>query len=409
MSMQSDVKRNLILDRANAQNLMLSIDGKDKILPVRMPNKGEQVIIDYVNFVCDITDFCQVSQLEQDYLAKDDYADCHALADRVIHDIGQQLAYLFGEDIDDTFTNLTYTGKGLHFYKFACNIGNSENPLGKVCFGGQNGTVLIMLTGQGCAMAVKNWEHRLYNFLKSATKGYITRIDLAHDDFKGAYSSPEDADQKETDGFFYISGTKPKVQHLGDWKYNLGDGRTLQVGNRANGKVFRGYEKGKQLGDKDSKWFRAEVELSNKNLTAIPLDILISPTQYFCGFYPYTAQLIDDAIAHQRKNSKKDHGNDTHKSIRIPVIVKSAKITLDKSIAIWKKQIGRYIKAYRKIFDSDKEILDLLQTDKITHYMPKRLSFFDITKSNAFASSVGHMITDAGVHKHETNHHFAWG
>ncbi len=399
--------KDMILQRSNSQELMLCVNNRPVALPVRMPNQGERVIIDYVNFVVDIHDITtkhdkntpdyisELVQLDTSNELSDDERIIYV--DYVAHDIGERLAYIFGYDIDDVFSKLSYTGRGLHSYKYCLNIGSRENPIGKVCFGGQNNTVLVMISGLGCALACVGWEQNLYDFLKGCKKASISRIDLAHDDFNGAYSSVDDADKKESEGFFHLisHGTKPKVQQLGDWKYNLGDGRTLQVGKRQNGKMFRGYEKGRQLGDTSSLWFRAEVELRNQG-HIIPFDILINPTEYFTGFYPYTAKLIDDCIAYEQRQAKCDNPNDKAdspdgqavKSIRIPLIVKSGEISLKKSLEVWKTQIGRYIKFYRDFFKDDTLILDLLQTPKKHDCYPKRLSILEKFKSGEFLASL---------------------
>ena len=408
--MNANHYQDMILKRSNSQELMLCVNNKPVMFPVRMPSQGEHVIIDYINFVVDIYDITtkhdrntpdyigELIQLDMNNELNDDERIVYI--DYVAHDIGERLAYIFGDDIGDIFSDLHYTGKGLHSYKYCLNIGSSENPLGKVCFGGQNNTVFVMLSGIGCALACKGWEQNLYHFLSDCKKANITRIDLAHDDFNGAYSSVEDADEKESEGFFHLisHGTKPKVQQLGDWKYNLGDGRTLQVGKRQNGKMFRGYDKGRQLGDPESLWFRAEVELRNQG-RIIPLDILINPTQYFTGFYPYTAKLIDDCLAfeqaqakqgNQNQNNQQDHNapQQAVKAIRIPLIVKSGEISLKKSLDVWKRQIGRYIKFYRDFFQDDTLILNLLQTSKVHNHYPKRLSILEKFKSGEFLASL---------------------
>lgn len=394
----ADFYKKMILERAQSQELLLKVNNQTVMLPVRMPNQGEHCFVDYVSFVCNIDDLVKDATYINDFIstswAEDvleevkNFSSHNYAIEHIAQEIGKTLAGIFGEDVNDVFSELNYTGKGLHSYNCCCNIGSKENLLGKVCFGGQNNTVLVMITGFGCSVAMEGFEANLYEFLKGCKKGYLTRVDLAHDDFNGDYSSVDAADEKESEGFFYLSGTKPKVQQLGDWKYNLGDGRTLQIGRRQNGKMFRGYEKGRQLGDPDSKWFRCEVELRNQGRD-IPLDILINPTEYFTGFYPYTAQLIDDCIAHQK--SQKCGDNEEVKSKRIPVIVKTGEITLKKSLQIWQKQIGRYILAYREFFGkssfSDSFILDLLQGKKVLE-MPSRLSIFASDKISDFLPSI---------------------
>jgi len=73
-----------------------------------------------------------------------------------------------------------------------------------------------------------------------------------------------------------------------------GLGRTLYVGRRENGKLLRVYEKGKQLGDKDSPWVRWEVEMHNID-RVIPWDVLLAPGRYVAGSYPALSWVQADA------------------------------------------------------------------------------------------------------------------
>ena len=49
--------------------------------------------------------------------------------------------------------------------------------------------------------------------------------------------------------------------------------------------MFRGYEKGKQLGEPDSRWFRVECEWHDDN-RVLPYAMLTRPGQYLAGAYP---------------------------------------------------------------------------------------------------------------------------
>ena len=69
-------------------------------------------------------------------------------------------------------------------------------------------------------------------------------------------------------------------------------GRTLEVGRRANGKMLRCYEKGKQLGDQSSRWTRFEVELRN-NDRDLPFDLLTDCDRFFVGAYKCLQRLIE--------------------------------------------------------------------------------------------------------------------
>lgn len=101
-----------------------------------------------------------------------------------------------------------------------------------------------------------------------ATDGKISRIDLAHDDFKGEYSSFDWANEQESNDMFLLPKTRnrPACTIAGEFKHGdpQNKGLTLYVGSRKNGKVIRCYEKGKQLGDKSSPWFRSELEIHAK-------------------------------------------------------------------------------------------------------------------------------------------------
>lgn len=357
--------RKQIADIASKQELTIRTAKGIELVPIRMPVGTEQVIIDAVNFVTSVDTFGEFDEVLKD--AEMPEAERLELVKEFVFEITTVLADIFGSD----FSDATYNGKGIHFYKYGFSIGSADAKLGTIAIGGQNNTVLVMITGTGCQYADNYWEHNLYNFLKyDAINPKLTRIDLAHDDFEGIYSSPEIADEADSQGMFALTNRMPTVQHLGDWKRPTGAGRTLQVGKRENGKLYRGYEKGKKFGDVDSLWFRSEVEFGTAG-RHLPFEMLISPTQYFAGAYPFCLELVEHA-----------KGEILDTVSRVPCTKKEAEISLNKSIQIWKHQAGRYIAAYRELFvkkDSqgnlvpdDSLILDLLQTDKKDFY-PKRL------------------------------------
>lgn len=358
--------RKQIADIAAKQELTIRTAKGIELVPIRMPVGTEQVIIDAVNFVTSVDTFGEFDEVLKD--AEMPEAEKLELVKEFVFEITTVLSDIFGSD----FSDATYNGKGIHFYKYGFSIGSPDAKLGTIAIGGQNNTVLVMITGTGCQYADNYWEHNLYNFLrdKNTINPKLTRIDLAHDDFEGIYSSPEIADEADSQGMFALTNRMPTVQHLGDWKRPTGAGRTLQIGKRENGKLYRGYEKGKKFGDVDSLWFRSEVEFGTAG-RHLPFEMLISPTQYFAGAYPYCLELIEHA-----------KGEILDTVSRVPCTKKEAEISLNKSIQIWKHQAGRYIAAYRELFvkkDSqgnlipdDSLILDLLQTDKKDFY-PKRL------------------------------------
>lgn len=159
--------------------------------------------------------------------------------------------------------------------------------LGLLGYGGehQRGTVHLELNALGCAR-VQDW-----NAVRVWCEAYgvrITRVDLAHDDFTGEVVNVSQARAWFQQGQFTTGGRAPTARLLDD----LGSdrGKTLYVGQRQHGKLCRVYEKGKQLGDKQSPWCRVEVEFRGKS-RVIPYDVLVRAGDYLAGAYPCLAYL----------------------------------------------------------------------------------------------------------------------
>lgn len=243
--------------------------GKLLELTERKHSENEVCFIDWLHITCHEASF-EMTGIEDDHL---------------ILDISRMCESIFG------FGITAKREKGMHFYKTSFDLGDKY---GLVCHGGQRNTVLIQLTGTGCAAAKLGWENRLYEFLKASVAGKITRIDLAHDDYKGALYTPETLEKAYDDGLFNSGGRNPDVEMHGNWKNPNGKGRTLYVGNRRNGKFFRGYEKGKQLGCPTSPWMRYEVQFLAKD-RVIPLDSLLRPQDYYAAAYPLLSTFSDRA------------------------------------------------------------------------------------------------------------------
>lgn len=338
-------------------------NGKPAEVSMRVPVNGEVAVIDALNMVMHPDTFD--NQLHQNLSNPDMCPDKkRKLATETAYHIGNVLRLIMGDD----FADIHDTGVSRNRYHYTFRIGEQLMPLGLIGihnFNTDNPSILIMIYGEGTHVAETWWEYGLYQFLDNkAIDAKISRCDLAHDDIEGLYSSSELADDADTNMGFALTNKQPQVQHLGDWKRHEGRGRTLQVGSRANGKLYRGYEKGKQLGDTESPWFRHEVELGNKS-RIIPLDILIRPSDYFAGSYPYMAEIAQLA-----------NTNNNFCPTRIKTIKKTLSISFQKSVSTVKHQFGRYLKTFQDIFKDDTEILEMLITEK-TDYYPKRLKLFE--------------------------------
>lgn len=110
-------------------------------------------------------------------------------------------------------------------------------------------------------------------------------------------------------------------------------GRTLYVGNRKNGKLFRAYEKGKQNGDPASRWVRAECEWHDKSRW-LPYDMLTRPGQYLSGAYPCLRFL-------QIEQSK------------VKTVFRGAKVVFDRAMDNLRQQGGRLINLAMSVYGGD--------------------------------------------------------
>lgn len=185
------------------------------------------------------------------------------------------LAYVFGLEVG------AKRPAGLNFYKDTWSL---TEGCGMVSIGGQKGTILVQITGQGMACAREGWQGRFKQLIKIANRLVFTRVDLAFDDLQGQHYSVDRAVQDYKDNRFTARGRPPSCEQRGNWIRPDGKGRTFYVGRRENGKMLRVYEKGRQLGDSDSEWVRVELELHNAD-RIIPYDVLDRPGAYLCGSY----------------------------------------------------------------------------------------------------------------------------
>lgn len=230
--------------------------------------------------------------------------------------------------------------KGANFYRTSYVLGENY---GLVCYGGQRNTVLVSLSGEGCAAARSGWERRLYDFLNSAQSPRITRIDLSHDDIEGKLFTPDSLVEAFDEGKFNCGGRNPDIELRGNWKNINGKGRTVYVGNRSNGKFFRGYEKGKQLGDADSPWMRLEVEFKSVD-RVIPFDVLRHPHEYFAAAYPLFASFSDSAQ-------------------RIKTIQKTVQVSYERTKKWLKRQCGASLKLMFDVEGSAEKVLSLIMRE----------------------------------------------
>lgn len=188
------------------------------------------------------------------------------------------------------------------FYSFDKDL--EEVPIAILAWGGvrQHGRCYLSINGTGCSL-VKDWP--CVQRILESIKARLTRVDVAVDDLFGELIRLDDMPSWYEEGRFNAGGRRPTYKVEGDWFTNIGAGRTFYVGRRQNGKYCRVYEKGKQLGNRESTWTRFEVELHNVD-RVIPHDILTRPSEYFSGCYPVCEALV--AVGAERiETLRKEH------------------------------------------------------------------------------------------------------
>lgn len=319
------------------------INGEVKTVLVRKPSDGEKCIIDWLNVVLSMHDFEPQSKHGLKGEKLEDYA---------IGKLSKKLLKIIGFGIDSE--NAT----GRNFYRRSFNL---EHNAGTVCIGGQKDTILIMINGTGCNYANIDFELELFDWLDTLSTATITRIDLAYDSLDKAFLTVDLFNEIHTKGGFCKGGRNPDIEYRGNWKKPNGKGRTLYVGSRQSSKFCRIYEKGKQLGVKDSLWLRIEVEFKNKDIF-IPLSVLLNPTEYMVAAYP-CFYLIEEDTPLDRYDIRRNN----------------ELITFSKAIKLVQKQYGRYIHFFRQCFDDDKVLLDIL-TDIPNKLPPEKLDMLTIPK-----------------------------
>lgn len=204
---------------------------------------------------------------------------------------------------------------GMYGYSHAATLKIDGVNAGVLAWGAANGGCMVSFTGAGCmALDFK----RLHGMVERLPGFKITRVDIALDDYQGEAFSALGFREMAKDGLFSGRGRPPKYTYIESGHINLIDpkaakkrfgmvpdlGCSFYIGARESGKVFRGYEKGKQMGSVEyPNWQRAEVEIRSKD-RIIPVDVLLRHDHYFAGAYPALAGLLDAVIPEKIRTFK---------------------------------------------------------------------------------------------------------
>lgn len=308
------------------------------------------VIIDYLSLVITlesilsyywdkVRDSVSGDESQKDYLSMDhDY-----LVKRFLDDF---LAF-----IPDA--NIHLNDYGWLNYKKSGSIYRNFTHSGKFAYGGNGDGLLLSLSGAGCSLV--DFKD-VYQFLKKFDVK-ITRYDFAHDVFNNDDAEFKEWKEGALSGLFDSRrGKNPTVQHISN---TSGKGDTVTIGNLANGKCIQFYEKGRQLGNSSSGWYRCEVRYRNKD-RVLPLEAILRPDIYFLAAHEallkFEGSSVDDGL--------------NLDDFRIRAVKEKVKIVFLSMMANAKTQVGKliYTAKYAAGWTND-QIVDFLMVEGT----PKRL------------------------------------
>jgi len=228
--------------------------------------------------------------------------------------------------------------KGFHGYKDSHRILDitGKVELGFVGIGGNNNTVYIQISGEGCKHVFSNVsELRLHFWLSDILLvNSLTRIDLAYDCFEN-YFSCDYAALCYADGMFQNpnGGPEPEYTPKPSYRGKLLLGEINTFGSRKSNTFWRVYDKGREQGI-DQSWYRSEVELKRKSV-----DVLLDFNGSFAGINAFSAS-FDLGEAKAVRSSKKRSLLDLSGKIR------------------WvKRQCGRTISDLLDVFGGDTHLV----------------------------------------------------
>ena len=167
----------------------------------------------------------------------------------------------------------------LNFYQRSATMVDSTGTVaGKIALR-DDGAIQIILNGQGCG-SVPYWPAVADNL--DNINARLSRCDIAVDDLTGETFDINTFLDLYESGAFTMNGRPPTPSFVDDM--GSGKGCSFYVGQKGH-KQLNVYEKGKQLGDPESRHTRCELRLYAKRLE-VPNDVLRNPAIYFAGAYP---------------------------------------------------------------------------------------------------------------------------
>jgi phage replication initiation protein len=318
------------------------VDGQPKVVPVATPAVGEVAHIDFLSFTLHESALYIGGEQRLDKLMEAVRVRCQfgiPVGDNDLTKLAvETFRCMVGRDVAVQEGN----------WQLGFRVSMKMESIGLVAVGGAGERVFFKFSGQAFSLCA-DLPVRLHQWLSDKHSLNITRVDVAVDDFAGEVFSPVGVKEAHEAGLFNPArGMKPRLDFAGDWSrgdpYRLG--LTTYIGGR-DSKLLRCYEKGKEQGDKESPWVRIEVELRGATF-AIPLGVLVQPSAFFCGAWPWLASQV----------AKLGHSGN---AVRLERLLHESECSIDGVIQTLRKQYGQHIRALRRHFGDDKALLDSIQ------------------------------------------------
>lgn len=318
------------------EKVVMDAKGNLKVVPLRR-GKGDSAFIDTISFTF------HESSVANFFLITREFFPIKGVSDRdVLVRFSDILEWIFGFGI----SSHQPVGKG-RFYESRWQMERDGVLYGQVYIGGQQETILVEMTGKGCAVAEEGWEERLYRFLTADTtyNAKITRCDVAKDFYENEIS-PDTAWEMYEQGKFDKRGKRPLVGKLGDdWLNPTEKGKTLTIGSKHSSVFCRIYDKAKEQGDTSGVfWCRFEQQYMGRNCY-LSFDILLSPGSFWGGAFEICASLQQKSVTEHRCVSAK----------------KRLELSIERSKQVAAQQVGRAINMMVFMGMSDSEIVDYLR------------------------------------------------
>lgn len=182
--------------------------------------------------------------------------------------------------------------RGIHGYTNSAKLLAKDAPveLGFIGFGGNNNTLYVQLSGEGCKHVFsKKRPFDLYYWLGDVLSvKKLARVDLAYDDFDGNYSISY-AEKAYHDEAFKNSngGRNPDAMYITKVNGRVLKGATFAVGSRSSNVYWRIYDKALEQGcPAGTVWYRNEVELKKCSI-----DVLADPAKSFAGLNRFSSSV----------------------------------------------------------------------------------------------------------------------